>query len=137
MGKTHTGVPRTLARLFSFLFLSLPRSNYISTNAAAMTPRHPCTSSDGGLNTKCTHCVTSRLPCYFWQIYGWDQSGKIELRDVTCDNNTATEFGGCFNTLGRGIVTNGTVMHGNVAYSGGCICEFHSVGVCRAVVELQ
>lgn len=80
---------------------------------------------------------TSRFQCSFWQIYGWDPSGNIELWDITCDNNTATESGGCFNTHGRGIVTNGTVMNGNVAYAGGCICEFHSVGVCRAVVELQ
>lgn len=67
-----------------------------------------------------------------WQIYGWDDSGTIELGDIFCNNNTATEYGGCLYTFGRGLVTDGTVMHGNLAYEGGCICELHRcIGVCR------
>lgn len=72
------------------------------------------------------------------QIHGWDKSGTIELWDMTCNDNKAAEYGGCLDTGGRGLLTNGTVMNGNVAYLGGCICKFRSISVRRAIiVKLQ
>lgn len=72
------------------------------------------------------------MPCNIWQIFGWDEAGTIELREIICENNEAADRGGCFNTLGKGLVTTGTVMYRNVAYEGGCICEVYSIGVCSA-----
>ena len=42
---------------------------------------------------------------------------------MMCSQNEAGENGGCFFSAGRGIVNDGTVMRGNLAGSGGCICE--------------
>ena len=56
-------------------------------------------------------------------MFGWDPAGSVELNDMMCAQNEAGENGGCFFSAGRGIVNGGTVMRGNLAGSGGCICE--------------
>lgn len=56
-------------------------------------------------------------------MFGWDLVGTVELNDFVCVSNEAEENGGCFFSAGRGVVNNGTVMRGNRAGTGGCICK--------------
>ena len=57
------------------------------------------------------------------QVFGWDPSGTIMFNDVVCTNNSADGSGGCFCSTGKSVVNDGTLMHENEAYDGGCICE--------------
>lgn len=56
-------------------------------------------------------------------MFGWDETGAIELNDLLCTDNTAVGNGGCFYVSGGGVVHDGTVMTKNEGKYGGCICE--------------
>ena len=56
-------------------------------------------------------------------MFGWDETGAIELNDLLCTDNTAVGNGGCFYVSGGGAVNDGTVMTKNEGKYGGCICE--------------
>lgn len=62
-------------------------------------------------------------PPLAWQVFGWDETGSIELKDVICTENVAAGNGGCFYVSGGGLVNDGTVMTNNEGKYGGCICE--------------
>lgn len=55
-------------------------------------------------------------------MFGRNESGTIEFNDVVCTDNVAGD-GGCFYNVGTAIVADGTIMEGNEAEAGGCICE--------------
>lgn len=57
------------------------------------------------------------------QVFGWDTLGSITFNDVNCSENLATNDGGCFFGAGSNLFNDGTVMLGNQADKGGCICE--------------
>lgn len=59
-------------------------------------------------------------------MFGWDSSGTIIFNDVVCTNNVADGNGGCLYSTGRSSVNDGTVMHGNEAQDGGCICKSYN-----------
>ena len=42
---------------------------------------------------------------------------------MSCANNWATNGGGCFYGLGRGIFNDGAAVLDNEALNGGCICK--------------
>ena len=68
------------------------------------------------------------------QVFGWCSYAAIIFNDVACTQNTAVESGGCFYGAGTGILNNGTVMNGNHAMNGGCLCECI---MCRSVLLVK
>lgn len=56
-------------------------------------------------------------------MFGWDELGSMELKDLLCTDNTAIGSGGCFYVSGGGVVNDETVMRNNQGKYGGCICE--------------
>lgn len=72
------------------------------------------------------------------QVLGWDAKGAIIFNAVTCTQNTAVNFGGCFRGTGKDVVNNGTFMNDNHATHGGCICEnyiWHCVPAVKHLVH--
>eukprot|EP00752_Nemacystus_decipiens_P008148 g7287.t1 len=57
-------------------------------------------------------------------VFGWDESGAIELNDFLCTDNTAVGHGGCFYVSGGGVVNDGTVMTNNEGKYGGCVYAY-------------
>lgn len=59
-----------------------------------------------------------------WQIFAWDEDGRVAFEgEVLCVENEANLRGGCLYGEGTITLASGTVMRGNVAERGGCICE--------------
>ncbi|CAM9843693.1 unnamed protein product [Scytosiphon promiscuus] len=57
-------------------------------------------------------------------IFGWDETGAIELNNVICSENMAVGNGGCFYVSGGGSVNDGVEMINNEGKFGGCIYAF-------------
>lgn len=60
---------------------------------------------------------------FLLQVFGWDATGTIEFNDVVCTGSVSAANGGCLYVSGVGVVNDGTVMRGNQAKAGGCLCK--------------
>lgn len=57
-------------------------------------------------------------------MFGWDADGGVTFEgEIRCIGNEAILRGGCLHGEGRVTLASGTVMRGNVAEFGGCLCE--------------
>lgn len=55
--------------------------------------------------------------------------GRADLGSFNCTDNVAGVGGGCLYSAGRAIVQDATLMRGNEAENGGCLCEPDGSGV--------
>ena len=53
----------------------------------------------------------------------WDRNGTGNFNDFTCASNAAEGYGGCMYGVGIAVINDEAVLQGNLAESGGCICE--------------
>lgn len=66
------------------------------------------------------------------QVFVMKSDGQIDLAEgVNCTDNVARVGGGCLYSAGRAVIGSGTLMEGNRAENGGCLCE-HGGGMSRA-----
>lgn len=56
-------------------------------------------------------------------MFGWNSAGRVDFGDVLCRDNTAAKQGGCFFVSGTALMDKDTIMRGNTAKNGGCMCE--------------